>query len=200
MSSDLLQRVGLTSYTVTQPVVCRMAEACSVTSKSSRTYKRVARTSQVDESLFGTTTRGKPGSLKQKECSSRAGKKAMEKSSPDVVTVSKGQLKRMMEPSPILTAAQVQVLQQQAQTSNEKERAHSNARKARMLAMEEARKSKVRHLRRELFLMQSRDLAGHRCQLFEFAAVPTDRNRAAQAASGPKNPVSRRGGHDGTTG
>lgn len=75
-----------------------------------------------------------------------SGKKGNAKSSPDVVTVSKGQLKRMMEPSPILTAAQVQALQTQQQEAKDKERAHSNARKARMLAMEEARKNKVRHL------------------------------------------------------
>ena len=125
-----------------------MEEACSVTSKSSRTYRRVARTSQVDESLFGTATKGKPGSLKQKQGSMDrgAGKKGNEKPSPEVVTVSKGQLKRMMEPSPILTAAQVQALHQQQQEAKDKERAHSNARKAKMLAMEEARKNKVRLL------------------------------------------------------
>lgn len=129
--------------------LCRMAEACSVTSKGSRSYRRVARTSQVDESLFGTASKGKPGSLKQQKESSldrRAGKTGKEKSGSEVVTVSKEQLKRMMEPSPILTAAQVQAQQQQAQEARDKERAHSNARKAKMLAMEEARKNKVRYL------------------------------------------------------
>jgi hypothetical protein len=124
-----------------------MAEAASVASKGASTYRTVAKTSQVDESLFGSGTKGKLAHLKNKDRTLDAlGFKSFKNTAPDVVTVTKGQLKRMMAPSPILTAAQVQALQQQAQEAKDKERAHSNARKAKMLAMEEARKNKVCNL------------------------------------------------------
>jgi hypothetical protein len=123
-----------------------MAEASSV--KSSRSYKRVAATSQIDESLFGRPA--EKGCLQQQKQASldRRASKGMDKSGQEVVTVTRGQLKRMMEPSPILTAAQLQALQLQAKEAKEKERADSNARKAKMLAMEEARKNKVCGLQR----------------------------------------------------
>lgn len=161
-----------------------MAEACSVTSKSSRTYRRVARTSHVDESLFGSAAKGKPGSLKLRKhtfLDRRVGKQGVDTSGSEVVTVSKSQLKRMMEPSPILTAAQLQALQQQAQEAKEKERAHSNARKARMLAMEEARKNKVGRQNPMTVFCGLWDI----CQQVEIYAVPTHRNRSTEAASGP---------------
>lgn len=123
-----------------------MAESASIVSKGASTYRTVAKMSQVDESLFGTPTKGKLSHLKNKDINLDAlgSKGAAQKSAQDVVTLTKGQLKRMMGPSPILSAAQVQALQQEAQAAKDKERAHSNARKAKMLAMEEARKSKVR--------------------------------------------------------
>lgn len=118
-----------------------MAEAASVCSKTSTSYRTVAKTSRVDESLFSSKTngtkghgKGSNGALKGKETA---------KAGPDVITLSKDQLQRMLKPSPVLTLSQVNALKQEAQEVRDKERAHSNARKARMLKMEEERKKQV---------------------------------------------------------
>lgn len=117
-----------------------MAErAPSVVSKASTSsrYHTVSRSSRVDESLFGSKgTQQRPAA--RGSCVAEAQKQ------PDVVTVSKTHLTRMMQGSPILTAAQVRERNAAAQAAKDKERAHSKARKDRMLALEEERKKQVR--------------------------------------------------------
>jgi hypothetical protein len=120
-------------------------KAASVCSKGSISYRTVSSTSQVDESLFGSAKK-KAGHLHKRDMGKRASaisKKVLGEQSPDVVTISKGQLSRMMQPSPIITAAQSQALRKEVQEAKEKERAESIARKNRMLAMEEERKKQV---------------------------------------------------------
>lgn len=120
-----------------------MAEAGSVSSKTGPTYRTISKTSRVDDSLFSSKSKGaklhseSPNS-KGKGSGSMAGKL-----SPGVVTINQEQIKRMLKPSPVLTVSQVNELKQEAQQQRDKEREHSNARKARMLAMEEERKKKV---------------------------------------------------------
>ena len=105
-------------------------------------YHTVCKTSQVDEALFGSAKPGSKAKSKAQNVAtfdSSVGSKA-----PEVVALSKGQLTKMMGPSPILTAAQSQELKKAAQEAKDKEREVSKARKARMLAMEEERKKQAR--------------------------------------------------------
>lgn len=120
-----------------------MAEAASVCSKSSATYRKVAKTSQVDESLFSSKTKGTKMSSQGANGALKGADAATSRAGPAVVSLNKEQLQRMLKPSPVLTLSQVNALKQEAQEARDKERAHSNARKARMLAMEEERKKQV---------------------------------------------------------
>jgi hypothetical protein len=105
-------------------------------------YHTVAKTSQVDESLFGSSklqrnTKAHPQNVATIDNSTGT-------KQPEVVALSKGQLTKMMSASPILTASQAQELNKVAHEARDKERAKSNARKARMLALEQERKKQVR--------------------------------------------------------
>eukprot|EP00892_Ulva_mutabilis_P000934 jgi/Ulvmu1/10841/UM007_0015.1 len=129
-----------------------MAEAASVCSKSSATYRTLAKTSQVDESLFSSK---KSNTKKTAQGSNGALKSATERTGPAIVSLSKDQLHRMLKPSPVLTLSQANALKLEAQETRDAERAHSNARKARMLAMEEERKKQVPPTETELLRQQA---------------------------------------------
>lgn len=103
----------------------------------------MAKTSQVDDTLFGSKSIGAGAGVKGGNGALRGKGAAAGKAGPGVVTLSTDQIKRMLQPSPVLTLSQVNALKQEAQEVRDKEREHSNARKARMLAMEEERKKKV---------------------------------------------------------
>ena len=121
-----------------------MAEAASVCSKTSSSYRTVAKTSQVDDTLFSSkSARGKAGMKASGTLSGKGAGAAAGKSGAGVITINQDQIHRMLQPSPVLTLSQVNALKQGAQQARDKEREHSNARKARMLAMEEERKKKV---------------------------------------------------------
>jgi hypothetical protein len=106
----------------------------------SSSYRRVAKHSQVDEALFGSkaakasTTKSRHGAASN----IKAGQMSSE-----VVALTKTELDRMLGKPSILSAAEVQALKQEAAETREKERATANARKARMLEMEEAKKKQV---------------------------------------------------------
>jgi hypothetical protein len=116
--------------------------AASVASKGTfgAKYHTVSKASCADEALFGgKRTSTQAGALRSGPLDDNA-------ASSDVVTISKGHLTRMMQDSPILTASQAREMKTQSQAAKDKERAHSKARKAKMLAMEEERKKQVRDL------------------------------------------------------
>jgi hypothetical protein len=118
-----------------------VAQAASVASKGTfgAKYHTISKSSCADEALFGAKASKQAGSL-------RAGSLQDSKKNIDVVTISKGQLTRMMRESPILTASEVREMKTQSQAAKEKETSNSRARKAKMLAMEEERKKQVRAL------------------------------------------------------
>ena len=117
------------------------------TSQASRStsaaYRAIAKTSEVDEALFG----------KAKPSGSKWGNQNVEKldksppqatsRKPEVVTVTRAELHRMMDASPILSAKQIADGKRAQDEKHAKERAASNARKAHMLAMEAERKKHV---------------------------------------------------------
>ena len=104
-------------------------------------YHTVAKTSQVDESLFGSS---KPGATKTRAQNVATFESTSSSKAPEVVALSQRQLTRMMGASPILTTAQAQELKKATQEQKDKEREGARARKARMLAMEAERKRQAR--------------------------------------------------------
>lgn len=99
----------------------------------------MGRQSDVDESLFGNSKPGgKPGATAQVETLEAT--RSAGQAPPEVVTLTRGELHRMMGASPIISLPQAAALKKAAQLKKDEERRVSNARKARMLALEEERK------------------------------------------------------------
>jgi hypothetical protein len=174
-------------------------------SNSSPKYHTVSRTSQVDESLFGSAKPGTKAMSRAQNIANFNDMSGAASKAPEVVAVSKSHLKRMMGASPVMTVAQMQELKHASQAAKDKDRAISKARKARMLAMEEDRKKQVvtkchsvptqfASLHRAMLIAEqhrlSRQGAGsvtgilRRCDLKgQQIAGAADRNRAPEAAS-----------------
>lgn len=115
----------------------------SKASRSSNTagYRTVGKQSEVDESLFGNNKPGgKPGASSQVETLHTSPSRAPAQAAPETVTLTRGELHRMMGASPIVTLPQAAALKKAAQAKLDEERRVSNARKTRMLALEEERK------------------------------------------------------------
>mmetsp|Transcript_5895 Transcript_5895/g.7951 ORF Transcript_5895/g.7951 Transcript_5895/m.7951 type:complete len:521 (+) Transcript_5895:39-1601(+) len=116
--------------------------------KSTRsTYKVVAKTSQVDESLFGNNKPGATGHRGKSQVevidASRYLKNDGGQLETDVVTLPFTEVLRMREEAVILTDEDIRRMKEQAAREKEKSRAVSIARKDKMLKMEEERKKRV---------------------------------------------------------
>lgn len=115
-------------------------------------YRVVSKTSQVDDSLFGPRAPGapspkaanKPGAPRPKDepmgRTGHAGAAAARQ--PEVVTLTRGHLAKILEPSPILSADQVATIKKTRTVARDQERAVANQRKEMMRALEEKRKEK----------------------------------------------------------
>lgn len=114
----------------------------SLRSRPRTNYRRVAAGSQVDDSLFGrpngikATNPAKTSTLRE-----NASLRTQSAGAPVVMTVSEGQLRRMLEPSPILSADQVATIKRDRAVKREADRAVANQRKEMMLRLEEQRKA-----------------------------------------------------------
>lgn len=120
------------------------------TGRSTRSsYRTVAKTSNVDESLFGNKKPGEGGSKGKAQVQvveKDYGKKFAEpKPDPsDYLVVSRSELERMKKPTSILTPEEISEIKQAKMAKKDAEMAVSNARKERMVKMEEERKKHVK--------------------------------------------------------
>ena len=117
--------------------------ASVVSQGTSHKYHTVAKTSQVDESLF-SSPRSAAASKGRAQNVATFEKSAPQQQQAEVVAVPRSQLSRMLGHSPVLTTAEAQELRKQAAEAKEQERTAAKERKARMLALEEERKKQVR--------------------------------------------------------
>lgn len=111
-------------------------------------YRTVAKTSNVDESLFGNKKpgEGSRGNAQISVVEKDYGKKIVDpKPDPsDFLVLSRSELDRMKKPTSILTPEEVSEIRRVKQAKKDAELAVSNARKEKMVLMEEERKKHVK--------------------------------------------------------
>lgn len=126
------------------------------TNRSTRTggYRRVAKDSFVDESLFGNTKPGPAANGKSKVETIRPSATTATIAT-EVVTLRRTDLERMLKPSSIMTAEQIAVAKREADAKREQERAVSKARKEKMIKLEEEAKKQQPPTETELLKQQA---------------------------------------------
>lgn len=118
-------------------------------------YRRVAKHSQIDESLFGSKG---SASRMAGAAATRPGKVTASPAS-TAVALTRAELDRMRGRPTVLSAAEVQALHEEEARAKEQQRAVANERKARMLAMEQANRSQVGGRRAPVRALQTRTRA-----------------------------------------
>eukprot|EP00873_Tetraselmis_striata_P017571 jgi/Tetstr1/437835/TSEL_026475.t1 len=123
-------------------------------SNSSRTkYKTVSKDSYVDETLFGSPSRGKASDTaaspnnrspnsKLKAAQSMRTTRGGHLIAENVTTLKTSDLARMKKASPIISPEEAQAMKAQAEAARSQKLSHALARKERMLKMEEERKAR----------------------------------------------------------
>lgn len=126
-------------------------------------YRRVAKDSYVDETLFGNTKPG-PAANKQSKFETFQQSAATATAVPEVITLKRSDLERMLKPSVIMTAEEVAAAKREVEAKREQERAVSKARKEKMIKLEEEAKKQQPPTETELLKRQADDATTAKAQ------------------------------------